>query len=140
MELYLRQQRKMLSERQTTEHVQFPVTMTPELGAITDILLSGDFLGYDDLTLPGSDIPFNSCSSIPSHPIYWILVHESGHVLGIREGTAYPEAWPRDAFHHSTIRGSVMNYYNSDKDCSPHPFDIMAIYALYQSPVRVEPN
>ena len=28
---------------------------------------------------------------------------------------------------------SVMNYRFGEPDCSPHPFDIMAIYALYQN-------
>ena len=37
---------------------------------------------------------------------------------------------------HPTIPDSVMNYVNftrTEPDCSPHPFDIMIIYALYQT-------
>ena len=32
---------------------------------------------------------------------------------------------------HPSIADSVMNY-DREHDCSPHPFDILAIYALYQ--------
>ena len=48
---------------------------------------------------------------------------------------------------HPTIPESVLNYDDQaadranwitsgykEPDCSPHPFDVMAIYALYQSP------
>ena len=38
---------------------------------------------------------------------------------------------------HSTVADSVMNYDGRvgtyEPDCSPHPLDIMAIYALYQT-------
>ena len=53
---------------------------------------------------------------------------------------------------HPTIPDSVMNYDDPDKirhpsisddfdepDCSPHPFDLLAIYALYQSGARSDP-
>ena len=37
---------------------------------------------------------------------------------------------------HPTIPDAVMNYDRETKanepDCSPHPFDIMALYGLYQ--------
>ena len=33
---------------------------------------------------------------------------------------------------HPTILDSVMNY-EVEPDCSPYPFDIVAIYALYQN-------
>ncbi|GEM_PF-2214895 len=41
---------------------------------------------------------------------------------------------------HPTVRESVMNYdyevYTGDadeQDCSPHPLDVMAVWALYQT-------
>ena len=44
---------------------------------------------------------------------------------------------------HSTIADSAMNYDDEitgplgwkgyEPDCSPHPFDVMAVYALYQN-------
>ena len=46
-------------------------------------------------------------------------MHEAGHSLDI-------------AGDHPTVAGSAMNQL-SEPDCSPHPFDIMAIYALYQT-------
>ena len=124
-----------------------------ELGAITDILLPGSILTYPP-TIPGgdnnvdlSDTPFNTC---PSYP-YFVLVHESGHALGIRDGSIDDTIWTDVVIHHPSIGGSVMSYKMTnlkqagqgthiladEPNCSPHPFDIMAIYALYQSTVRV---
>ena len=40
---------------------------------------------------------------------------------------------------HPSIPGAVMNYDTlipsvaNEPDCSPHPFDILAMYALYQT-------
>ena len=43
--------------------------------------------------------------------------------------------------HHPTVPGSVMNYDDqvgiSEGDCYPHPLDVMAIYALYQTVASV---
>ena len=92
------------------------------------------------------DVPLNSCISIsytrePDPPVYDTLVHEAGHALGIGDGrtTGYTQ-------HHPSIPRSVANYNQtirytvhhldssySENDCSPHPFDIMAIFALYQT-------
>jgi hypothetical protein len=55
------------------------------------------------------------------------------------------KAQPPEASH-PTIPSSVMNYdddtrevwfrsrpqIDNERDCSPHPFDIMALYSLYQ--------
>ena len=99
------------------------------------------------LNLPGT-VRFNTCfanSPKDEHLIYATLVHEFGHAIGIHSGKAHP-----------TVADSVMNYdftlhkvyteissikddpmnggVNFDEpDCSPHPFDIMAVYAIYQT-------
>ena len=62
---------------------------------------------------------------------YTTAVHEIGHALGIsRADLRYHGS-------HPTIPQSVLNYNDELKviepDCSPHPFDIMAIHALYQT-------
>ena len=36
-----------------------------------------------------------------------------------------------DAVYHPGITDTVISYIN-EPDCSPHPFDIMAIHALYE--------
>ena len=60
--------------------------------------------------------------------IHLLLVHEAGHALVIL-GTRYD---------HPEMFDSIMSYGNhipenlGEPECSPHPFDIMAIYALYQ--------
>ena len=92
--------------------------------------------------------------------VYITALHEAGHALGLSNVTdqwryavdAAPiviRPFARDIYtaSHSGTPDSVMNYdhevdsnYNSDTkqwnrwepDCSPHPFDITAIYALYQ--------
>ncbi len=87
-----------------------------------------------------SDIRFNTCEG-SQYENYELILHEAGHALGISgfnisrllsEYGLYAMAHPR-------IPDSVMNYdwripiFNvNEPDCAPHPFDIMAIYALYQ--------
>ena len=77
---------------------------------------------------------------------YSIAVHEAGHALGLSNVYVFPPGdaiseQPYDAAH-PTIPDSVMNYDGEkvvgvdttrEPDCSPYPFDLMAIYALYQT-------
>ena len=65
-------------------------------------------------------IRFNACPDAdPNWNVpYSSLVHEAGHALRI----AHPEKWD-----------SIMNYRQREPDCSPHPFDIMAVFAIYQT-------
>ena len=70
------------------------------------------------------------------------MVHEAGHALGL-SNFSYGDLV--DFFHidysvaHPTIPDAVMNYDSEipqivgEHDCSPHPFDIMALEALYQT-------
>ena len=107
----------------------------PKSPTTTDILLRhGALVGSTPPEIPGgntafdkSDVRFNVCGTTSADP-YEVLVHEAGHVLGIRDGESPA---PVDDIHHPPIPDSVMNYID-EPDCSPHPFDIMAIYALYQ--------
>ncbi len=92
----------------------------------------GDLPGDD--TIPSEDdVRFNSCEVASFGPkgnlVYEDIVHEGGHTLGIREGGGEGEL----AHHSSRGHDSVMNYDFREPDCSPHPLDIMAIYALYQT-------
>ncbi len=89
--------------------------------------------------------------------IYSTLVHEAGHVIGIAGGTSH-DNWARlgpnghDSGktvidNHPIVRESVMSYKGINlraagrgileleqiPSCSPHPLDIMVIYALYQA-------
>ncbi|MYB76496.1 MAG: matrixin family metalloprotease [Chloroflexi bacterium] len=82
-----------------------------------DIIISQSFFeeGNYDLSMPV--VTFNRCSTT-DHYAYFGVVHEGGHVLGIG---------------HPSFRESVMDNRISKEECSPHPLDIMAIYALYQS-------
>ena len=105
----------------------------------------------DPLSIPmGTE--FNTCSSDPDdgYSAYRTAVHEAGHALGlsnfdyidlVRHSKQFYEAA------HPTIPDSVLNYDDevptdwatwapsplNEPDCSPHPFDVMAIYALYQT-------
>ncbi|MDE2817895.1 MAG: hypothetical protein OXK81_14535 [Chloroflexota bacterium] len=90
------------------------------------------FPGNDKVASP-DDIRFNACPWL-SPSIDWkrykSLVHEAGHALGIGDGTG---GMGQDR-HHPLIRDALMSYSTPDEyDCSPHPFDIMAIFALYQT-------
>ena len=77
------------------------------------------------------EIRFNTCLTTADE--YRVLVHEAGHAFGITHGPAiqYPEGKEQDR-HHPTIQDAAMSY-KTTLDCSPHPADIMAIYALYQT-------
>ena len=72
-------------------------------------------------------------------------VHEAGHALGL-SNVDYPIISDQQSYEAPpTIPDAVMNYDSrkhirfpvgsgfSEPDCSPHPYDILALYALYQS-------
>ena len=84
----------------------------------------------DDLRLPVTDARFGTCFNDDSDDwksAYSDMVHEVGHLIGIAG--------------HPGFSDTVMNYDNvlpderrqKEPDCSPHPIDIMAVYALYQT-------
>ena len=99
----------------------------------TDIFLRRSQVKHDALRLPGgdevtdrSDLKFNKCDygkrpgEKESHSVYGVLVHEAGHALGFRP--AHPEH-----------PDSVMTAKVTDYNCSPHPLDVLGMYAMYQS-------
>lgn len=60
---------------------------------------------------------------------YPTLLHEVGHAPGI----GYGDDGMSPDRHHPKIRESVLSYISErGYNCSPHPFDVMAIFALYQ--------
>ena len=111
-----------------------------------------------DATVDDTDIVFNTCQPTPADPDpdegfknYALMVHEAGHALGLSDYTDQPVKFLDTAVAHPSVPDAVMNYdkaaaddnyaENSDEwnrvinepNCSPHPFDIMAIHALYQT-------
>ncbi len=105
----------------------------PKGGSTTDIFLRRSALQNDPLQIPGgnervdrADVRFNTCLD-ESHHAYAVLVHEVGHALGIRQAGTGPTS------SHPTIGDSVMTaHLNAAFGCSPQPFDVMAMYVLYQ--------
>ena len=71
------------------------------------------------------------------------MAHEVGHALGLSGLSPFPfevvTERGRYVMAHPTIPDSVMNYDArvrrdlAEPDCSPYPFDVMIIYALYQT-------
>jgi hypothetical protein len=58
------------------------------------------------------------------------LVHELGHALGIRDGK---DGMGQELHHPNVdIKSAIMSYGPGEPQCSPHPLDIMAIFAIYQ--------
>ena len=123
-----------------------------------DITFKESDFPVSSVTMPTS-IKFNTClpdkdaasdDSDQGYFAYTTAVHEAGHALGLSNFSyvdlVIPWSAPQE-YHtaHPTIPDAVMNYDNaqrirhpvgasfSEPDCSPHPFDIMAIYALYQT-------
>ena len=102
-----------------------------------------------DAVVDAADIQFNTCRRNPNAnwDNYELMVHESGHALGLSGffHTAILNDAKRYDMAHPTIPGTVMNYDGEESirypvganfrepDCSPHPFDVMAIEALYQT-------
>ena len=83
-----------------------------------------------------SSISFNKCTG--NSAAYELVLHEAGHALGLSGFSIYELDKGNDyRMAHPTIPDSVLNYDNklsiTEPDCSPYPFDIMAIHALYQS-------
>ena len=87
---------------------------------------------------------------------YKTVVHEVGHTLGLSgyqlrkviEDLTTSQQEASYVMSHPTIPDSTMNYDSRvrrnhvsgivrfEPDCSPHPFDLMALYALYQTVKR----
>ena len=83
--------------------------------------------------------------------LYRTALHEAGHALGLSNVTeqwrylvggilpSWFNPYSREIYEasHPTIPDLVMNYNSrtgvNEPDCSPHPFDVLAINALYQS-------
>ena len=98
-----------------------------------DILFSKrNFISLDWLKIPTA-VKFNKCFmnagvlDDDSTFAYRTALHEGGHALGTSgfdpsRGGLYIPA-------HPNISDSVMNY-ETEPDCSPHPFDTMAILCL----------
>ena len=89
-----------------------------------------------------NDVKFNNCLPASSDPyhylIYQTMVHQAGHTLGLSAFTLAYQITPYGQYvsSHPTIGDSVMNLWNytvTEPDCSPHPFDIMALHALYRA-------
>lgn len=113
-----------------------------------------------DLNDPQDRVNFNTCLPNPSgtnpdkgYKAYRLAVHEAVHALGLADitldlieiiGAGFKQPYETA---HPTIPDSAMNYDGdvpkhwarwapsplNEPDCSPHPFDILAIYALYQT-------
>ena len=103
-----------------------------------DVLLSREQFIVGSFIVPGTDdkadsgeVLFNHCKK-PLPDRYKTLVHEFGHALGIGGGNT---GSGHNQVGHPQIRDSALSYSPTDPMymCSPHPLDILAIYALYQS-------
>ena len=118
-----------------TAFPQASIKLTEADGSV-DILIRGK---TNEPQMPSS-IQFNTCAGEPRDD-YELVLHEVGHALGI-SGYMTISLLSEDGRYvmaHPTITDSLMNYddkafmpHIDEPDCSPHPFDIMAIYALYQ--------
>ena len=77
--------------------------------------------------------------------LYSTMLHEGGHMLGLSGFDLKKLAKSDYEMSHPTIPDTVMNYDDEvslntssetirwEPDCSPHPFDLMALHILYQT-------
>ena len=109
---------------------------------ITGVDVSFRSQSFSDPPEMPTRVEFNTCirngAASPNFH-YETAVHEAGHALGL-SNVNYPILGPpADEASHPTIPDAVMNYDSKvasnfrEPDCSPYPFDVMAIYALYQA-------
>ena len=145
-----------LSTRYTDVEWHWPFT-TPRVRALddgsVDVLVNAsrqgddrDIPGYDEI-VHSRDTRFNTCRiggpDDNDFYNYELMVHEAGHALGLSDYVPL-ESWVSHKPSHPSIPDSVMNYNSKvsraivphrfgEPECSPHPFDIMAIEALYQT-------
>ena len=120
-----------------TENPQASIRLTEARGSV-DVLIKQNRPSGTDVP---SIIRFNTCEG-PQYRNYRLILHEAGHALGISgfKRASLLSGYGQYAMAHPTIPASVMNYngripifnVNDEPDCAPHPFDAMAIYALYQ--------
>ena len=121
----------------------------------SDILFNRKSFEIDQTVEPHrpSDVVFGVCrqNSVPRpndgdlkksrFVAYATAVHEAGHALGLATRNL-DEIFRLGAYlsAHPSMPDAVMNYDKEtgvlEPDCAPYPFDVLAIYALYQS-VRV---
>ena len=118
-----------------------------------DVLIKKSTFEKYNMDIP-STVRFNECfnpqveriltindTNYDAYYPYITMVHEAGHALGT-SGAVLWEFFASDAQYrraHPSIPDAVMNYNSkisgasNEQDCSPHPFDILAIWALYQT-------
>lgn len=120
------------------------------------------FVATRDLGRPNS-VDFNTCTPERDgqdpdmgYKAFRLAVHEAGHALGL-SNISLLQVWQPYHIAHPTIPDAAMNYDKEsihlydprlddpktkginegwkrrEPDCSPHPFDVMAIHALYQT-------
>ena len=108
--------------------------------------------------MPTLGVRFNTClpdrdaaNDDPDHEYraYRAAMHEAGHTLGLSNvnfptfSNAYEAAHPIIPDTALNEDDGVHRYHPgvdstfSEPDCSPHPFDVLAVYALYQTVSRV---
>ena len=89
----------------------------------------------------------DNAASLEGYFAYATALHEAGHALGL--SNIAPDLVSTQSYRaaHPTIADAVMNHDGevgetsfSEPDCSPYPFDLMAIYALYQSATTPAPT
>ena len=96
-----------------------------------------------DIVRNEEDVKFNYCTdsafNLTKSPAntYETLMHEIGHALGIHDSIEYTTDQPLEqSGHHPnpSIANTLMRHKTTPaQTCSPHPLDIMALYAIYQT-------
>ena len=88
--------------------------------------------------IPEHGVQFNTCEAEDDYFEYRLMVHEAGHALGLSGFSlqSLVDSYSTYKRSHPTIPDAVMSEDSrtqvEEPDCSPHPFDILAVYALYQ--------
>lgn len=124
---------------------------SPQVDYLSDgsqVVVSGDIMilrskvSDGSLGIPGidnvpsrDDTPLNICPPPDPFLAHRVVLHEAGHALGIipkRDRNPPPNFLYTQVLFHPSIGQIAMSLGTLSDICSPTPFDVLAIYALYQ--------
>ena len=104
-------------------------------GVTTDIFINR--VKYEMKTIGGvMNASDSDACVVDRNSAYGAFMHEVGHALGVGGGSTVDDVggkWEATSHPEVSLKDSAV-MISARPNCQPYPFDVLAIYALYQSP------